>query len=111
MMLTASTMVKDSMNALSKLSLYPDLDLSQIAIDGTVPPTPGGDDTVSEEPKDFAHTVEQESKHDGVVIAQPVPKGHVAPAVLSVVDSSIADSFAKGGQSIMNPTASDVPPS
>ena len=29
--------------------VYPGLNLSQIAIDNTEPPTPGGDDTVSDE--------------------------------------------------------------
>ena len=45
-------------------------------------------------------------KDDVVVIAQPTPEGPVAPVVPSVVDP-----FAEGGQSVMNPTALDVPSS
>ena len=50
-------------------SIYPDLDLSQIVIDDTVLPIPGGDDAVSGETDDSIHTVKQEVKDDGVVIA------------------------------------------
>ncbi|KAK9995625.1 hypothetical protein SO802_020311 [Lithocarpus litseifolius] len=39
-------------------SVYPDLDLSKINIDDIMPQTPGGDDTVSDEPDDSSHTVE-----------------------------------------------------
>lgn len=65
-------------------SVYPDLDLSRITINDTVPPTTRGDDTISEESDDSTHTMEQESKDDDVVIAQPVLEGLVAPIVRSL---------------------------
>ena len=43
--------------------------MSKINIDDIVPQTLGGDDTVSDVPDDSFHTVEQEVKDDGVVIA------------------------------------------
>ena len=82
-------------------SVYPDLDLSQIAIDDTVSLTPWGDDTVSKESNDSVHI---ELKDNGVVITQPIPKGPVAPVV-----SSVMDSFIEGGQNVMNLTATDAP--
>lgn len=39
-------------------SIYPNLDLFQIAINGTVLPTLGGDNSISDELDDSAHTVE-----------------------------------------------------
>ena len=48
---------------------HPNLDLSQIAIDDTVLPTPRGEDTISDETVDFVHTIEQEVEIDGMVIA------------------------------------------
>jgi len=39
-------------------AVHPNLDLSQIAIDDTVPPTPGGKDTVNDETVDSIDTVE-----------------------------------------------------
>jgi len=39
-----------------------------------------------------------------VVIAQPVPEGPVAPIVRFAVDS-----FAEGGQNVMNMTTTDAP--
>lgn len=65
-------------------SVYPDLDLSRITINDTVPPTTRGDDTISEESDDSTHTMEQESKDDDVVITQPVLEGLVAPIVPSL---------------------------
>ena len=38
---------------------YPNLDLSQIVIHDTIPPTPEGDDTVSDETVDSIRTIEQ----------------------------------------------------
>nr|POE73970.1 hypothetical protein CFP56_56655 [Quercus suber] len=54
---------------------HPNLDFPQIAIDTSVPPTPKGGDTVSDETVDSTHTVEQEVETDGMVIAQPAPGG------------------------------------
>ena len=49
---------------------YPNLDLSQIVIDNTIPPMPKGDDTVSDETVDSIHMIEQDVKEaDGMVIA------------------------------------------
>lgn len=82
-------------------SVYPDLDLSQIAIDDTVSLTPWGDDTVSKESNDSVHI---ELKDNGVVITQPILEGPVAPVV-----SSVMDSFVECGQNVMNLTATDAP--
>lgn len=83
---------------------YPDLNLSQIVIDNIVPPTPKGDDTVSDKIVDFIHMVEQEVKDtDGVVIVQPTPEGLGAVVAMSVMDPSTAD-----GASVMDPAALDV---
>ena len=48
---------------------YPDLDLSQIAINTSVSLMPGGEDTVTDETVDSTHMVEQEVEINGVVIA------------------------------------------
>lgn len=37
--------------------IYPNLDLSQIVIDDTVPPTPRGDDVASNKTVNYVHTV------------------------------------------------------
>ena len=58
--------------------IYPDLDLSQIAIDDIISPTPGENDTVSDEIDISIHTVEQEVKDlDVEVVIQPALKGSV----------------------------------
>lgn len=87
-------------------SVDPDLDLSQFVIDDIVPPTPGGDDTISDEPDDSVHTVEQEEKDDGVVISQLVPEGPVAP-----IASSAIGSLSEGGPTTVDLNVSDAPPS
>ena len=43
-------------------TLYLDQDLSQVAIDDTVPSTPGGTDAINDETDDFVHIVEGEVK-------------------------------------------------
>ena len=50
--------------------------------------TPGGGDIVNEESDDSTHIEEQDSKDVGVVLAQPIPDGSVAPMVLSTKDFS-----------------------
>ena len=55
--------------------VYPDLDLSQIIIDDTIPPTPEGNDTVNDETDDSVHTVSQEAKDTNVKASiQPTPE-------------------------------------
>lgn len=86
---------------------YPNLDLSQIVIDDTVPPTPGGDDTVSDETVDSVHTIKQEVKEaDGMVIAQPALDG-----LDTVVVPSTENRTTTEGLSIVNPTAPNAPSS
>lgn len=68
--------------------VYPDLDLFKITIDDIVSQTPRGDDIVNDMPDESTHTIEQEAKDDGVVIAQLEPEGPIAPAVSSVMDPS-----------------------
>ena len=83
--------------------VYLNLDLSKITLDDVVLMTLGGDDTVSEEPDDSAHTVEQDPKDNDLVIAQPVLESPITPVVSSVEVPS--------DQNIVNPTAVDAPPS
>ena len=71
-----------------------------------MPSTLGGDGSVSDKFDDFAHTIEQEVGDGGVVIAQLIPEGRVAPTVSAVVVLSTED-----GPNIVNPTVSDAPPS
>ena len=55
--------------------VYPDLDLSQIIIDDTIPPTPEGNNTVNDETDDSVHTVSQEAKDTNVEASiQPTPE-------------------------------------
>ena len=73
-------------------AIYPNLDLSQIIIDDTVPATPEGDDTVSEETDDSIHTISQKVKDtDAKVAVQPAPEGPKAPMVPSAVDLMTVD--------------------
>lgn len=73
-------------------AIYPNLDLFQIIIDDTIPATPEGDDTVSEENDDSIHTISQEVKDtDAEVAVQPASKGPKASMVPSAVDLMIAD--------------------
>ena len=86
-------------------SVYPDLDLSKIFMDDTVPTTPIGDDTVNEEFDDSAHTKKQVPKDDGVVIAQPIPDGVVTLSVPSTKDPPIKDTKNPSTQDAQNPSA------
>lgn len=89
------------------VAAYPNLDLSHITINNTVPPTLEGDDIVNNESIDSVHTVEQKVQDtNGVVITQPSPKGLYTIVVLFVVDPSTAD-----GSFATNPTDLDAPPS
>lgn len=72
-------------------SVYLDLDLSKVSLDNSSPTTPAVGDTVDEESNDSAHTEEQIPIDDGVVIAQPVPEGHVTTSVPSIEDPSAQD--------------------
>ena len=69
-------------------SIYLDLDLSKVTLDDPVSSTPGGGDIVNEKSDDSTHIEEQDSKDVGVVLAQPIPDGFVAPMVLSTKDFS-----------------------
>lgn len=77
------------------------LDLSHIVINNTVLSTPRGDDSLSDEFDDSVHMVEQEVKDSGMVIAQPIPEGLVAPTVSLAINLS-----SEGGPNIVNPTIS-----
>lgn len=60
-------------------AVYQDLDLSWIIINNTIPQTPEGDDTISDEIDDSVHTVNQEAKDTAEASVQPAPKGPEAP--------------------------------
>ena len=61
---------------------YPDLNLSQIIIDDTIPSTPGGDDIVSEETGDSVHTIEQGAKDaDTETVVQFAPNCLETPVI------------------------------
>nr|POE54867.1 hypothetical protein CFP56_42037 [Quercus suber] len=86
---------------------YPNLDLSQIIINDTVPPMLRGDDTISDETVDFVHTVKQEVKEaNGVVIAQSTPDNLDTVMVPPVENPTTVE-----GLSVVNPTVPDTPPS
>lgn len=88
-------------------SAYPNLDLSQIVINDIVSPTPGGDDTISDETIDFAHTVKKEVKEvEDVGIAQLAPDGPDTVAVLSAKNPATTD-----GLPAVNPAILDAHPS
>ena len=82
---------------------HPNLDLSQITIDTTVQPTPGGEDIVRDETVDSTPTVEQEVETNDVVIAQPALGGSNDP---SAENPTTVNSLP-----IVNPTITDAPPS
>lgn len=82
-------------------SVYPNLDLSKTSLDDPVPTTPRSGDTVNEESSDSTHTEEQDSKDNGIVIAQPVLADLVTPSVSSVEDPST--------QNVVDPTTMDTP--
>ena len=81
-------------------SIYPNLDLSKVSIDDLLLTTPAASDTVNKEFDDSAYTEERIPIDDGVVIAQPVPEGHIATSVPSVEDPSAQDA--------QNPAAQDA---
>ena len=82
---------------------HPNLDLSQIAIDTTIPPTPGEKDTVNDKSVDSTHMIKQEVETNGVVIAQLAPGG---PDSLPSENLTTVDNLP-----IVNPTVPDAPPS
>ena len=82
--------------------IYPDLDLSKFTLDKPASTTPGGGDIADEESDDSTHIEEQDPKDDGVVLAQPVPNGPIAPLVPSAEDPST--------QNAENLSALDAPP-
>lgn len=58
------------------VAVYPDLDLSGVVIDDTIPPTLGGVNAASDETNDSVYTVEEEVKDpDTEVVVQSVPEG------------------------------------
>ena len=87
-------------------SAYPNLNLSQIVINDTVPMTPRGNDTVGDETINSIHTIEQEVEADGVVIDQPAPGGLDAVMVPSTENPTTVDSLLA-----VNPTVPDALPS
>ena len=67
-----------------------DLDLSQIAIDDTVTPTPGGNEAISYKTDDSVHNVKEEVKDlDVVVVVQLAPEGPTTLVVPSAADGPI----------------------
>ena len=61
--------------------------MSRIIIDDTIPPTPGGGDTVNDETDDSIHIVNQKAKDTNVEASiQPTPEGLEAPGVPSATD-------------------------
>lgn len=82
--------------------VHPDLDLSQVVIDDTVPPTPGGADTTSDETNDSVHIVKDEVKDPTAkVVVKSAPKGRATPK-----GPSAANYPSTAGQSLF-----DAPPS
>lgn len=74
-------------------AVYLNLDLSQIAIDDTVPPTLGGPDAVSDEVDDSTHTVEDEvGELETGTVDQPAkektPYNLVSPLDLFALEAS-----------------------
>lgn len=74
-------------------AVYLNLDLSQIAIDDTVPPTLGGPDAVSDEVDDSTHTVEDEvGELETGTVDQPAkektPDNLVSPLDLFALEAS-----------------------
>ena len=85
---------------------YPNLDLSQIVINDTVPLTSRGNDIVGDKNVNSIHTIEQEVEVDGVVIAQPALGGPNAVMVPSAENPTTAN-----GLLAVNPTVPNAPPS
>nr|POE75279.1 hypothetical protein CFP56_43263 [Quercus suber] len=81
-------------------------DLSRIAIEDTIPPTLGGEDTISNETVDSIHMVEQEVETNDMVIAQLAPCGLDEIVVLSAENPTTANCLPA-----MNLTVPDAPPS
>lgn len=83
-------------------TVYLDLDLSQVVIDDTVPPTLGGVDAANDETDDSIHTVVEEvNDPDAEVVVQFFLEGPAAPEGLSIAD----------GPSIKDQSPSKAPPS
>ena len=82
--------------------VYPDLDLSKVTLNNPMLTTSGGGDIADEESDDSTHIEEQDPKDDGVVLAQPVPNGPIAPLVPSAKNPST--------QNAENPFALDASP-
>lgn len=74
---------KDCLNQVR--SVYPKLDLSNITMDSPLPTTPAHGDIISEETNDSTES-KQDSKDDGVVLAQPTIDGSIIPLALSTND-------------------------
>nr|POE99120.1 hypothetical protein CFP56_58023 [Quercus suber] len=68
------------------VAIYSDLDLSQIAIDDIVPPTPKGNNAVSNKTKDSVHIIEEIKYPDAEVIVQLAPEGPTALVFPSTVN-------------------------
>ena len=68
-------------------ALYPHLDLSQMVIDDTIPPTPSGVDAVMNEADGTIHIVEEEVKEpaDADTVNQHVPEGQTIPDNLTTL--------------------------
>jgi len=82
-------------------SIYPNLDLSKVTMDDSMPTTPAfGDDN-------SIHT-EQDSKDDGVVLAQPTFEKLVTPLVLFAKDPSAHDALNFAAQDAPNSSVQDT---
>ncbi|KAK9996125.1 hypothetical protein SO802_020811 [Lithocarpus litseifolius] len=86
--------------------VYPNLDLSKVTLDNPLLTTPAGDDTASEETDDSID-IEQGSKDDGVVLAQPTQENPVTPLIPSAEDPPFKDAGDLFAQDAQNPPTKD----
>lgn len=72
-------------------SVYPDLNLSQVVINDTVPPTTGGAGTAIDEADDSIHIVKEDGEElDVKAVDQPAPEGPAIPDGSTALESSSA---------------------
>ena len=95
--------------------IYPNLDLSKVTMDDLMQTTPAFGDTISEDTDNSTH-MEQDSKDDGVVLAQPALEMPVTPLVSSTEDPPAPDALnftaqdaPNSTQDAQNPIAQDTP--
>lgn len=83
------------------IAIYPNLDLSRVVIDDTVPLTPSDPDAASDEADESVHTIEDEVKEpEAEAVDQPAPKGQTIPDNLATpMDPSSLDGTSSKDQS------------